>query len=82
VVLVVLGLLTAFFFFFSAGSWLRGHGLRPRPHASASVHGLAASPVAGQTDAPALANRIPNQRMQQTRFGRLDPHLRALGIKR
>ena len=38
VVLVVLGLVTAFFLFFGAGSWFRSHRAQPRPHASMSSH--------------------------------------------
>jgi 4-amino-4-deoxy-L-arabinose transferase-like glycosyltransferase len=37
VLLVVLGLLTAFFFFFVAGSWLGGSRSQPRPHARVPV---------------------------------------------
>jgi len=44
VVLVVLGLLTAFLFFFSAGSLFRGYRQQPSPHSSApSYRSLASS---------------------------------------
>ena len=42
VVLVVLGLLAAFFLFFVAGSLFRGSRAQPRPHASASPHAFVA----------------------------------------
>ena len=46
VVLVVLGLVTAFFLFFGAGSWFRSHRAQPRPHAGMSSHVTVASRVA------------------------------------
>ena len=45
VILVVLGLVTAFFFFFGAGSWLRDHRAQPRPHAGTSEHRFVALPA-------------------------------------
>jgi uncharacterized membrane protein len=42
VILVVLGLVAAFFFFFGAGSWLRGHRAQPRPHAGVPANHLMA----------------------------------------
>jgi hypothetical protein len=41
VVLVLLGLVSAFFFFYGAGSWLRSHRAQPRPHASTAFGGFA-----------------------------------------
>ena len=46
VVLVVLGLLTAFLFFFSAGSLFRGYRQQPSPHSSAPSHKFLASSFA------------------------------------
>ena len=54
VVLVVLGLLTAFFLFFSAGSWFRSHRAQPRPHASVSSHGRSALPLAACSTAEVI----------------------------
>jgi cytochrome bd-type quinol oxidase subunit 2 len=45
VVLVVLGLLAAFFVFFAAGSMLRGHKPQPRPHAGTALGGDGPSPA-------------------------------------
>jgi cytochrome bd-type quinol oxidase subunit 2 len=46
VVLVVLGLVTAFVLFFMAGLFLRGHSPQPRPHAGTLSHRLVASSAA------------------------------------
>jgi hypothetical protein len=65
VLLVVLGLVTAFFFFFAAGSWVRGHRSEPRPRASASPQALvASSAVAFQSALEASPIVGPNPSMQ------------------
>ena len=58
VILVVLGLVTAFFFFFGAGSWLRDHRARPRPHAGIAGHHSVAL--------PASALRVRSRNVGQT----------------
>ncbi|WP_428420281.1 hypothetical protein [Methylibium sp.] len=54
VVLVVLGLVTAFFFFFGAGSWLREHRVQPTSHAGASSHELFVLPFTAFAPADVL----------------------------
>ena len=59
VVLVALGLVTAFFLFFGAGSWFRTHRAQPRPHASASPHEVVAS-LTTESAGQSAAIRVPD----------------------
>jgi hypothetical protein len=60
VVLVALGLVTAFFLFFGAGSWFRAHRAQARPHASVFPHEVSAFQVAAFWSAGQAAIAGPN----------------------
>jgi hypothetical protein len=75
VVLVVLGLVTAFFVFYGAGSWLRTHRAQPRPHASVFI----GSSVAGlESSGPPASIARPNPSLHRKTHSRLQ-RLRSSG---
>ena len=83
VVLVVLGLVTAFFLFFGAGSWFRTHRAQPRSHAGVSPH-VALTSLFALFGSPgqALATARPNPSLQLTCYGWLRQPAQAAELKR
>ena len=79
VILVVLGLVTAFLFFFGAGSLFRGYRQQPSPHSSALSHKSLAWPLAV---VGASFNQRSNPSIEGTSYSRLRRLQAAPHVKR